>query len=91
MNFEWDENKNVTNIRKHKIDFIDVPHVFENAMLIDYDNTQDYGEERWIGIGLLLNIVVVVVFTERNNNTIRIISARKANRNERKRYYEKIF
>lgn len=60
-------------------------------MLIDYDDSQEYGEDRWIGIGLLLNTVVVVVFTERDKNTIRIISARKATRNERERYYEKIF
>ncbi|MEE4357741.1 MAG: BrnT family toxin [Desulfococcaceae bacterium] len=91
MNFEWDENKNTVNICKHKIDFTDVPVVFEKSMLIDYDDTQDYGEERWIGIGLLQYIVVVVVFTECDSDTIRIISARKATRNERERYYEEIF
>ncbi len=90
MNFEWDENKNIINIRKHKIDFADVHMVFEKAMLIDYDDRRDYGEDRWIGIGLMGNIVVVVIYTECNNDTIRIISARKANKNERKKYYEKI-
>lgn len=88
MHFEWDKSKNAINIRKHKIDFADVPIVFKGPMLIDYDDRQDYGEDRWIGIGLLRNIVVVVVFTERNGDTIRIISARKANQNECKRYYE---
>ncbi|WP_207687098.1 BrnT family toxin [Desulfonema limicola] len=91
MNFEWDENKNIVNIRKHKIDFSDVPLVFDKTMLIDYDDSQIYDEDRWIGIGLLQNIVVVIVFTERNQNTIRIISARKATRSEREKYYEKIF
>lgn len=90
MRFEWDENKNAINIRKHKIDFADVPVVFEGPMLIDYDDRQDYGEDRWIGIGLLRSIVVVVVFTERGRDTIRIVSARKANRNECERYYEKV-
>jgi len=88
MHFEWDESKNAINIRKHKIDFVDVPIVFEGPMLIDYDDHQDYGEDRWIGIGLLRSIVVVVVFTERGRDTIRIISARKANQNECERYYE---
>ena len=90
LRFEWDENKNAINIRKHKISFADVPEIFEKEVVIDYDDRQNYNEERWIGIGVLRSVVVVVVFTERKNNTIRIISARKANRNERERYYKKI-
>jgi uncharacterized DUF497 family protein len=90
MKFEWDENKNATNIKNHKIDFSDVPNVFKSGMLIDYDCRNEYGEHRWIGIGLLQNIVIVVVFTEPKKDTIRIISARKANRAEQKKYYEKI-
>ena len=91
MNFEWDENKNTINIHKHKIDFNDVFVVVEKSMLIDYDDSNNYGEDRWIGIGLLMDIVVAIIFTEPNKDTIRIISARKADKNERKRYYEKIF
>ena len=91
MRFEWDERKNEINIRNHKIDFVDVPVAFKGAMLIDYDDRQDYGENRWIGLGLLHGIVVVVVFREPRKDTIRIISARKANRKEQKEYYEKNF
>uniref|UniRef100_UPI0040562387 BrnT family toxin n=1 Tax=Candidatus Electronema sp. TaxID=2698783 RepID=UPI0040562387 len=90
MKFEWDENKNAVNIRKHKIDFEDIPELFQQPMLIDYDDRQNYGEERWIGIGLLHNMAVAVVFTERGENTIRIISARKATKEERRRYDERI-
>lgn len=90
MHFEWDQNKNKINFRKHNIDFSDVPIVFKGTMLIDYDDRQDYGEDRWIGMGLMNDIVVVVVFTERGEDTIRIISVRKANQNECKRYYEAI-
>ncbi len=89
MQFEWNEIKNATNIKKHKIDFADVPIVFKGATLIDYDDRYDHGEDRWTGIGLLHNLVVVVVFTEPRKNIIRIISARKANRNEQEKYYEK--
>lgn len=89
MKFEWDESKNVINIRKHKIDFADVPIVFKGAMIIDYDDRNDYGEDRWIGIGMLHNVVVALVFTEPQKDIIRIISARKANRNEQEKYYEK--
>ncbi len=90
MQFEWDEQKNADNILKHGIDFTDIPPVFDSPMLIDLDNRQEYGEDRSIGIGLLKNFVVVVVFTEREHDTIRIISARKANKYERKRYTESI-
>jgi uncharacterized DUF497 family protein len=55
-------------------------------MLVDLDERQDYGEDRWKGIGLLRNIVVVVVYTEPSEGTIRIVSVRKANKYERKRY-----
>ncbi len=90
MQFEWDEEKNLENIRKHKIDFADVPGMFSSPMLINLDEREEYGETRWIGIGLLRNLVAVVVYTERGQYTIRIISARKANRNERKRYSENV-
>ncbi|MBV9384879.1 MAG: BrnT family toxin [Chroococcidiopsidaceae cyanobacterium CP_BM_ER_R8_30] len=85
MQFEWDEAKNLENIRKHEIDFADVPEVFEGPMLIELDNRLDYGEDRWFGIGFLGNGVAVVVWTERQNDVIRIISARRANRYERQR------
>lgn len=86
MQFEWDEAKNLTNIRKHGIDFADIPLVFENEMLIELDERFDYGEERWIGIGFLDPGVVVIVWAERQHDLFRIISARRANRHERKRF-----
>ena len=91
LKFEWDENKNAVNIRKHKIDFEDIPEIFQQPILIDYDGRQNYGEERWLGIGLLRNVAVAVAFTERGKNTIRIISARKATKEERQKYDERIF
>ncbi|UAJ74029.1 BrnT family toxin [Synechocystis sp. PCC 7339] len=86
MQFEWDEAKNLENIRKHEIDFADVPSMFDSEMLIEFDNRSDYGEERWIGIGFLGPGVAVVVWTERFQNLIRIISARRANNHEKKRF-----
>lgn len=46
MQFEWDEAKNLENIRKHEIDFADVSEMFEGAMLIELDDCFDYGEDR---------------------------------------------
>ena len=86
MQFEWDEAKNLENIRKHEIDFADVFEMFDSPMLIEPDDRFDYGEDRWFGIGFLGNGVAVVVWTERQNNVIRIISARRANRYERQRF-----
>ncbi|CAA9248625.1 protein of unknown function DUF497 [uncultured Coleofasciculus sp.] len=78
MQFEWDEAKNLENIRKHRIDFADVPDMFDDSMLVELDERTDYGEDRWIGIGFLRNGVAVVVWTERQGDVIRIISARRA-------------
>jgi uncharacterized protein len=86
MQFEWDEAKNLENIRKHEIDFADVPAMFEGEMLIELDDRFDYGEDRWFGIGFLGLGIAIVVWTERRKDAIRIISARRANRYEQKRF-----
>ena len=86
MQFEWDEAKNLENIRKHEIDFADVPPMFDGEMLIELDDRFDYGEDRWFGIGFLGSGIAVIVWTERRKNVIRVISARRANRHEQKRF-----
>lgn len=86
MQFEWDDAKNLENVRKHQIDFVDVPEMFDGPILIELDDRFDYNEDRWFGIGFLGNGVAVVVWTERQGDVIRIISARRANRYERKRF-----
>ena len=86
MKFEWDEQKNQANIKKHGMNFADAHKVFEYPMLVNLDDRQDYGEDRWIGVGLMDMRVVVIVFTEADENTIRVVSFRKATSDERKRY-----
>jgi uncharacterized protein len=86
MRLEWDEQKNQANIRKHGFDFADAREIFQAPMLTALDTRQDFGEDRWIGIGSLRGRVVVVVFTEPSSDTIRIISLRKAVKRERVRY-----
>jgi uncharacterized protein len=86
MQFEWDESKNLENVRKHEIDFADVPEMFDGSMLIEPDDRFDYGEDRWLGIGFLGNGVAVVVWTECYGDVIRIISARRANRYEQQQF-----
>lgn len=86
MRFEWDEQKSHTNIRKHGLNFANVWEIFEAPMLVALDTRQDYAEDRWVGIGSFRGRVVVVVFTEPNDDTIRIISMRKALKRERVQY-----
>ena len=90
MNLEWDEEKNRENIRTHGFDFSDAWNVFQAPLVIDLDLRTDFGEDRWIGIGLLGNRTVVVTFTLRGAQTIRIISLRKALRHEREKFEEEI-
>lgn len=88
MQFKWDETKRQINLHKHGIDFADVVEVFGHPLFISRDDRDDYGEERWVGIGLMKNHVIVVTYTETEIDTIRLISARKATRREVKRYEE---
>jgi uncharacterized DUF497 family protein len=90
MRFEWDEAKNQANVRKHGIDFNDVPDMFQHPMLALRDDRADYCEERWVGLGWIKALIGVVVYTERQGEVIRIISARKATKQEAKHYVESI-
>lgn len=90
MQFEWDDEKNKTNIRKHGIDFDTAALVFadENRLEI-FDEIHSDSEDRYITIGMINDIVyiVMVVYTEREN-TVRLISARRATKQERSMYYD---
>ncbi len=90
MSFEWDENKRAENIGKHELDFIDAWQIFDAPMLVNIDNREDYGEIRFIGFGFLRNLVVAIVFTEPDEQTIRVISLRKAFKYEREQFEEYI-
>ncbi len=89
MKFTWDEEKRQTNIEKHGIDFAEVPPMFDGSVFTIEDLRFDYGETRYITFGLLQYRVIVVAHTE-DDEVIRIISARKATKNEEKRYFEEV-
>jgi uncharacterized DUF497 family protein len=91
LSFEWDEEKNAANIKNHGIDFLDAALFFENPTLEAIDDRADYGEVRYIALGLSGETVLQVVYTWRDENVIRIISARKANRYDAEKYYREIF
>lgn len=87
MQFEWDERKAARNLQKHGIRFEIAARVFFDPNLtIRDDDRFDYGERRFIAIGAVEEHLLAVVFTEPFEDTIRIVSARKATRNERDSY-----
>ncbi len=91
IRFEWDENKNAANQKKHKVSFEEAKSVFydENARLIS-DPDHSVREDRFILLGLSnrLRMLVVVHTYRKSDEIIRIISAREATKRER-RFYER--
>ena len=88
MNFEWDGRKNQNNILKYGISFKEAIRIFDNIRLTQIDERYNYREIREISIGEISSFVVIIVVYTKRNNKIRIISARKANTKERKKFYE---
>lgn len=87
MQFEWDVNKAKTNKAKHGVDFAIAPSFdFANAV-IKVDDSEDFGEDRLVAIGLIGIGAYVMVYVERQR-AIRIISLRKATRQEIVDYVE---
>jgi uncharacterized protein len=86
MRFEWDEEKRTANLQKHGIDFGDVATVFKGHTLTIEDDRWNYGEQRFVTFGVLGGQVVAVVHTE-STRAIRVISIRKATRNEERNYF----
>lgn len=87
LNFEWDERKAATNLQKHAVSFEEAATAFADQLSLTIpDPDHSEREERFILLGLSYrNRLVVVVHTERHDD-IRIISARKAVRTERRQY-----
>ena len=89
MELEWDANKARLNLQKHGVAFEDAALVFYDRGRIEtYDGREDYTEDRWATIGLAYSAVLYVVYTVREEESIRIISARKAVPHEQKQYRE---
>ncbi len=84
--FEWDENKNKSNIDKHDISFDDAKAIFDDPKHLETEDTRkDYGENRFIIIGKVRNAILTVVYTIRDTAK-RLISARRSNKKERESY-----
>jgi uncharacterized protein len=89
MRFEWDDNKNRTNIAKHKVSFETAISVFDDQHAISIQDRFVEGEERWQTLGMVAGLLYLVAHTwlsEEGDEVIRIISARKAEPTERRAY-----
>ncbi len=89
MRFEWDEAKRVSNIEKHGIDFLRARKMFDGRALLEAVFSRD-DERRVLSLGALDGRIVAVVWTLRDNDSVRIISVRRA-RDAEERHYRQSF
>lgn len=89
MRFAWDERKRTSNLKAHGFDFIDAPRVFEGPTFTFEDDRFTYPEERFVTLGFLGGVVVSIVHTE-TASVIRVISFRKATKNEEAILFESL-
>jgi uncharacterized protein len=88
MRYSYDPEKKASNLKKHGLDFDDARSVIESAQTVTFEDRRfDYGETRYLTLGLLCDAVVIIATAE-TDKTIRIISMRKADKHEQKIYSE---
>jgi uncharacterized DUF497 family protein len=91
VRFEWDEEKSITNLRKHRVSFETAKLVFEDPNYLTEQDREIYGEARWRTIGMVDGVLILFVahtVEEQDEEVVRIISARKATPGERREYEE---
>jgi uncharacterized DUF497 family protein len=87
VKFEWDERNRLSNIEKHGVDFVSAVEIFDGRPSRDIASPRR-SEHRVLSIGELNGVIVAVAWTQRGVDTIRIISVRRARREEEKEYRE---
>ena len=88
--YEWDDEKNRKNVEKHGIDFETAKRIFDSPIVSRRDERKDYNEIRYVSIGIIDQVAIIVVVHTNRQDRIRLISARPASRRERRIYYEQI-
>ena len=87
--FTWDERKRKVNLAKHGIDLRDAESIFDGPLVTVEDTRENYGEPRFVSLGLLHGIPVSLVYTERGDS-IHVISIRKALKHEARFFFSQI-
>jgi uncharacterized DUF497 family protein len=88
MRFTWDPAKNRLNARRHAIIFEDAVRIFDGQTVEEVDDRFDYGEVRVYAIGVTNGTELTVIYTDRENETRHIISARRSTRSERHAFWQ---
>ena len=83
----WDERKRLRNLGLHGLDFVGAEAIWDNFTITREDIREDYGESRWVTLGILRGLIVVLVHTEHADD-VRYISLRKADKYETQYYAE---
>jgi len=86
MRYAWDASKNRRNVRLHGLDFTDAVRIFDGPTLERADDRFDYGENRVYAVGETNYVIITVIYVDRSDNERRIISAWKAEPQERRAY-----
>ena len=90
MPFSWDENKNAGNVRRHGVAFEDAVRIFDGPTLEREDNRFDYGETRFYAIGLVNELEITVIYTDRDDDDRHIISAWRSEPHERRAFWQSL-
>ncbi len=89
MRFTWHEPKRQLTLQKRGLDFAQAEQVFRGPTFTFEDDRQDYGEQRWVTLGLSGDKVLVIVHTE-SEDEIRVISMREASKNEQLLFFSNV-
>ncbi|MGQ0565121.1 MAG: BrnT family toxin [Gemmobacter sp.] len=89
MEFEWDDDKRLANLAKHDVDLVLAAAIFDGRVFTQEDGRDDYGETRYQSVGYIGDDCFVVVWTQRDD-VIRLISARRGGRRDRRRFAQGI-
>ena len=89
MHFTWNESKRQVTLQRRGLDFAQAEQVFVGPTFTFEDDREEYGEQRWVTLGLLNGIVVVIVHTE-TVDEIRVISMRKAEKDEQRLFFSNL-
>ena len=90
MRYSWDEGKNRRNVELHGISFEDAKRIFEGPTVERVDDRFDYGEIRVYAIGLVNGLEITLVYSDREDDERRIISAWRAEPHERRHYWQNV-
>lgn len=90
MRYSWDDDKNCRNLALHGIAFEDAARIFDGPTLEKLDDRFDYGERRVYAIGIVNGLEITVIYTDRQEDERRIISAWRSEPHERRRYWRSI-